>query len=152
MSMSVHAAETQDVFKRFQNRIVQIRILEASSGSRVALGSGFSVSRSGEIVTNYHVVSELVHKPAKYRAEIIYFDGHASPLKLLNFDAVHDLAIVAGDASAPVYFELDAAPLPQGTRAYSIGTPLDLGFTIVEGTYNGLLTDSQYERIHFTQG
>ncbi len=150
MSMSVHAAETQEVFKRFQNRIVQIRILEASSGSRVALGSGFSVSRNGEIVTNYHVISELVHKPAKYRAEIIYFDGHTAPLKLLDFDAVHDLALVAGDASTPVFFELYAAPLPQGTRAYSIGTPLDLGFTIVEGTYNGLLKESQYERIHFT--
>jgi len=150
LSASVQAAETQDVFKRFQNRIVQIRILEASSGSRVALGSGFSVSQDGEIITNYHVVSELVQKPKKYRAEIIYFDGHASPLRLLNFDAVHDLAVVAGDSSARHYFEMEAAPPPQGTRAYSIGTPLDLGFTIVEGTYNGLLKESQYERIHFT--
>src|SRR5512144_844901 len=86
-----HAAETQEVFKRFQNRVVQIRILETSSGSRVALGSGFSVSQTGDIVTNFHVISELVHKPEKYRAEIVYFDGHTEPLKLLNFDAVRDL-------------------------------------------------------------
>jgi hypothetical protein len=31
-----------------------------------------------------------------------------------------------------------------------VGTPLDLGFTIVEGTYNGLLEHSLYEKIHFT--
>ncbi len=144
-----HATETQDVFKRFQDRIVQIRILETSSGSRVALGSGFSVSRTGEIVTNYHVISELVYKPQQYRAEIVYFDGLTSPLKLLNFDAVRDLAIVSGNTQSP-FFDLYAAPLQQGTRVYSIGIPLDLGFTIVEGTYNGLLENSQYERIHFT--
>jgi len=144
------AAETQEVFKRFQNRIVQIRILETSSGSRVALGSGFSVSRTGEIVTNFHVISELVHKPQQYRAEIVYFDGHTEPLKLLNFDAVRDLAVVSGTAPSPFYFDLYAPPLQQGTRVFSIGIPLDLGFTIVEGTYNGLLENSQYEKIHFT--
>ena len=69
LALPAHAAKTQEVFKRFQDRIVQIRILESSSGSRVALGSGFSVSRDGEIVTNYHVVSELVQKPQQYRAD-----------------------------------------------------------------------------------
>ncbi len=147
---AAHATETQDVFKRFQDRIVQIRILEASSGSRVELGSGFAVSSSGEIVTNYHVISMLVQKPRQYRAEIVYFDGHTSPLKLLNFDAVHDLAIVSGNVRPSSFFSLYALPLPQGTRVFSVGTPLDLGFTIVEGTYNGLLEDSQYEKIHFT--
>ena len=145
-----HAAETQEVFKRFQNGIVQIRILETSSGSRVALGSGFSVSKTGEIVTNFHVISELVHKPQQYRAEIVYFDGHTEPLKLLNFDAVRDLAIVSGNTPSPFFFELYAPSLQQGTRLFSIGIPLDLGFTIVEGTYNGLLENSQYEKIHFT--
>jgi serine protease Do len=145
-----HAAETQEVFKRFQNRIVQIRILETSSGSRVALGSGFSVSRTGEIVTNYHVISELVQKPQQYRAEIVYFDGHTEPLKLLNFDAVRDLAVVSGTTPSSFFFDLYATPLQRGTRVFSIGIPLDLGFTIVEGTYNGLLDNSQYEKIHFT--
>jgi serine protease Do len=147
---SVQGAETQEVFKRFQDRIVQIRILESSSGSRVELGSGFRVSRTGEIITNYHVISKLVDKPQQYRAEVVYFDGHATALKLLNFDAVRDLAIVSGDARSSSFFDLYALPLPQGTRVFSIGTPLDLGFTIVEGTYNGLLENSQYEKIHFT--
>ena len=149
LAMPAQAAQTQEVFKRFQDRIVQIRILESSSGSRVALGSGFSVSRDGEIVTNYHVVSELVQKPQQYRAEIVYFDGSTSPLKLLNFDVIRDLAIVSGKPTN-ASFDLYAPPLAQGTRVFSIGTPLDLGFTIVEGTYNGLLEKSQYEKIHFT--
>jgi serine protease Do len=144
-----HATETQDIFKHFEDRIVQIRILETSSGSRVALGSGFCVSAAGEIVTNYHVIADLVHEPEKYRAEIVSFDGRTSPLTLLNFDAVNDLAVVAGNAPSS-FFELYTPPLQKGMRLYSMGVPLDLGFTIVEGTYNGLLADSQYEKIHFT--
>ncbi len=149
-TVPAHATETQEVFKRFQNRVVQVRILETSSGSRAALGSGFIVSKTGEIITNYHVIAELVHKPQQYRAEIVYFDGHTEPLKLLNFDAVRDLAVVSGNAPSAFFFDLYAPPLQRGTRVFSIGIPLDLGFTIVEGTYNGLLENSQYEKIHFT--
>src|SRR4029079_1182406 len=40
--------------------------------------------------------------------------------------------------------------LPKGERIYAMGNPLDLGFTIVEGTYNGLVDKSYDERIHFS--
>jgi hypothetical protein len=40
--------------------------------------------------------------------------------------------------------------LPKGERLYSMGNPLDLGFTIVEGIYNGPVERSYTERIHFS--
>jgi serine protease Do len=40
--------------------------------------------------------------------------------------------------------------LPKGERLYSMGNPLDLGFTINEGIYNGLVERSYNERMHFT--
>ena len=43
-----------------------------------------------------------------------------------------------------------AGRLPKGERIYAMGNPLDLGFTIVEGTYNGLVDKSYDERIHFS--
>jgi serine protease Do len=43
-----------------------------------------------------------------------------------------------------------ASPPAKGERLYAMGNPLDLGFTIVEGTYNGLVERSYGERIHFT--
>ena len=43
-----------------------------------------------------------------------------------------------------------AGRLPKGERLYSMGNPLDLGFTIVEGTYNGPVERSYNERIHFS--
>ena len=41
------------------------------------------------------------------------------------------------------------APLVQGERIYSLGNPLDVGFAITEGTYNGLVQRSFYPRIFF---
>ena len=40
--------------------------------------------------------------------------------------------------------------LPKGERLFAMGNPLDLGFTIVEGTYNGLVDKSYNERFHFS--
>jgi len=69
---------------------------------------------------------------------------------LIDFDVVHDLAVVRASLPAHTGFELHPNPVPIGMRLFSIGTPLDLGFTIVEGTYNGLIEASLYEKIHFT--
>jgi S1-C subfamily serine protease len=147
---AAQGVETRHLFSRHQDRIVQVRILEASSGSKAGVGSGFVVTASGLIVTNYHVIADLVHHPEQYRGEILTVGGRLAPLRLVNFDVVHDLALVATDLEFPGALKLVTTPLGVGERLYAIGTPLDLGFTIVEGTYNGLLEYSLYEKIHFT--
>ena len=143
-------AATEDVFRRFQDRLVQVRILEASAGSQAAVGSGFFATSSGLIVTNYHVIADLIQHPARYRGEVLTADGQRARLTLVDFDVIHDLALVATELPPHHWFELQQGAIPIGMRAFSIGTPLDLGFTIVEGTYNGLLEHSLYEKIHFT--
>src|SRR4029077_3549412 len=40
-------------------------------------------------------------------------------------------------------------PLSQGERIYSLGNPLDVGFAVTEGTYNGLVRRSFYPQIFF---
>lgn len=149
-SLSTARADTQQIFSRYQDRIVQVRILESSSGAKAGVGSGFVASASGLIVTNYHVIADLVQKPEQYRGEVLTATGRLAALRLINFDVVHDLALIATDLKFPAHLSLATEPLDTGQRLYSIGTPLDLGFTIVEGTYNGLLEHSLYEKIHFT--
>lgn len=143
-------AATEDVFERYQNSIVQVRILEASSSAKAGVGSGFVASGDGLIVTNYHVVSDLILHPSQYRGEILTGDNRLGKLQLIDFDAIHDLALVRTDVPLAPPLALVTRDLPIGTRVFSVGTPLDLGFTIVEGTYNGLLKQSLYEKIHFT--
>src|SRR4029077_10835207 len=56
----------------------------------------------------------------------------------------------AGRAVLRLRRDRDGARPAQGERLYSMGNPLDLGFTVNEGTYNGLVGRSYNERIHFT--
>jgi serine protease Do len=143
---------TPRVFERFGDAVVQVRVVDGSSGTKRSLGSGFYIDERGTIVTNYHVVADLVHHPGRYRAERIDHTGTAAPIDLLAVDVVHDLAVARHAADRPAR-PVRVAPVPKltkGTRLYALGNPEDYGLIIVEGTYNGLLDHSFYNRIHFT--
>ena len=75
-------------------------------------------------------------------------------MQILQLDVLHDLALLkAGDAGIKPFdalsFRTDAQPLSQGERIYSLGNPLDVGFAVTEGTYNGLVKRSFYPQIFF---
>jgi len=143
--------ETPAVFRRFAGQVVKLQLVEASSGARSVTGTGFYVSPRGHLMTNYHVISELVHEPARYRAEMLREGAPPLPVRVIAIDVVRDLAVVATDSAAPSWFALDSGAAPaQGQRLYSLGHPGDLGIAIVEGTYNGRLPHTLYPRIHFT--
>ncbi|WP_374339547.1 S1C family serine protease [Leeia sp.] len=149
-SQADNAPSTEAVFEQSKQRFVQLRILEKSANEKTSLGSGFIVNSRGQIITNYHVISDLVFRPDLYRGEVFYSDSEVRPLKVVNVDVIHDLAVVETGRPANDFFQIEPTAPPKGTRVYAIGTPHDLGFTIVEGTYNGLLVGSLYEKIHYT--
>ena len=141
---------TEDVFRQFSSRVVEIEVQETGSAAKASIGSGFYVSVDGHLATNYHVVSKLVQYPERYRARIIGSDDEPLQVEVLAVDVAHDLAIVRTDRAAKAYFTLVNIEAPQGLRLYSMGHPLDLGLNIVEGTYNGFLKHALDQRIHFT--
>src|ERR1700735_1277960 len=63
-------------------------------------------------------------------------------------------AMIGIDRTAQPFFQFDgravAGTLPKGERLYAMGDPLDLGSSIVDGTYNGLVDRSYADRYHFT--
>jgi hypothetical protein len=144
-------ASTEGVYARYRDAVLQVKIVDQGSGSKSSIGSGFMVSADGLVITNYHVVAELIHQPERYRAEYLRGDaGGSGALQLLDIDVVHDLALLRG-ATLRGPFLRPARQLPaKGERLFAFGNPHDLGLTIVEGTYNGLLEDSLYDKIHFT--
>lgn len=145
------AAQTEDVFRLYSDRVVKIEVQEVGSAAKASIGSGFFVGERGLVLTNFHVVAELVHRPDAYRARLGLGDGDAdSPLEVLNVDVVHDLALVRTELPNATFLLLAAEDPPQGMRLYALGHPLDLGLNIVEGTYNGFLQHARDERIHFT--
>ncbi|MCP5419624.1 MAG: trypsin-like peptidase domain-containing protein [Gammaproteobacteria bacterium] len=144
------AGETERVFANYENNVVQIRILDQESGSKSSIGSGFLAGSQGQVITNFHVVAELVHHPDQYRAEFLFENGESGALSLLDIDVVHDLALLKMAGSPAHYLTVSARQPAKGERLFSLGNPHDLGLTIVEGTYNGHLEKSLYEKIHFT--
>jgi hypothetical protein len=141
---------TADVFKRNADRVVKIQVVENESAAKASIGSGFYVTDRGHIITNYHVISDLVHGPERYHAQVVDAQGTSHKVTVLGIDVVHDLALLGADFKPRAFFTLGAASVAQGNRLYSLGHPEDLGLSIVEGTYNGLLSHTLHPRIHFT--
>jgi hypothetical protein len=141
---------TPDVFRRFSAQVVKIHVIETGSAAKAELGSGFFVTGAGHLVTNYHVISKLVHAPERYRAEMVQASGEKRAVSVLAVDVVHDLAILRSEATPPRFFSIAPVQVRQGERLYSLGHPSDLGLSIVEGTFNGLLQHTLYPKLHFT--
>lgn len=147
------AQETaQDLFTQYRNALFQIQIIELASGNKSAIGSGFRVGKQGLIATNYHVISDYIYSPDKYRMQYMDTNGEKGNLTLHNFDIVNDLAIVKTEVNVDSLTSFTLAnTLPrQGVPIYSLGNPHDLGMIVVPGTFNGLKKTSYYQRIHFT--
>lgn len=143
------------VYAKARPKLLQIRTVLTTAGRQSSIGSGFLVSADGLALTNYHVVSQFAQEPTTYRMEYAAPDGAKGNLKLLAIDVTNDLAVVQlEDVAKRDYFQFYPAAvegnIPKGERLYSMGNPLDLGFTIVEGTYNSQVEKSYQERIHFS--
>jgi hypothetical protein len=148
--LSAQEYSSRELFQHFRQAIVQVRITNTLSGEKTAIGSGFYVSAKGHILTNYHVISFLVHKPEDYSIEVIHLDGQTEKAELQNLDVLHDLAIIKTGRTPGIHLRLSDRPLQKGSRIASMGNPHDLGLTVVGGLYNGIIKDSLAERIHFT--
>ncbi|MGH9324595.1 MAG: S1 family peptidase [Vicinamibacteria bacterium] len=150
-SHALQVPPTEEVFRKFSDHVVKIEVQETGSAAKASIGSGFFVSPGGHLVTNYHVIAQVVQHPDRYRASLVRGDeDETTPIEVLNVDAAHDLAIVKSGEPAPAHFTLEERNTLQGVRLYSLGHPLDLGLNIVEGTYNGFLKHALDQRIHFT--
>ncbi len=148
------SAAAESIYAVARPGLLQIRTLVEAAGRQSSIGSGFLVSSDGLAVTNYHDVSQYALEPKTYRLEFARPDGSQGALKLIAIDVANDVAIVKLDGTELPHLEFDQAALedksPRGERLYAMGNPLDLGFTIVEGTYNGFVEKSYNPRVHFT--
>jgi hypothetical protein len=140
----------QILFDTAKEKVLKIRVVLNATQSQASVGSGFVVSADGLVVTNFHVVSAYLQRPADYTVEFTGHDGSRGPLKLINVDVVHDLALLRIAGGPHPHFDLLSGSMSKGERGFSIGNPHDLGLTIVEGTYSGFVLESLYEHIHFT--
>jgi S1-C subfamily serine protease len=144
------SAEARAVFDRAKDTLVQLRVIHRSTRAQSATGSGFIASPDGLVVTNYHVVSKLALEPGSYELELKRSDGSSAKPQLLAVDVASDLAVLTAEGGGQPSLAIREAPLIKGDRGFALGHPLDLGPTIVEGTYNGYVETEFVPRIHFS--
>jgi len=150
VSTSTRADSAEQLFARYEPALLQVRVLEQASGAKAAIGSGFVINQPNLLVTNYHVVSDAVLFPTKYRLEYLNNLQQKGTLKVLAVDVINDLALLETDYQPEQRFNIESKNPPQGATIYSLGNPHDLGMIVVPGTYNGLQKFGYYPRIHFT--
>lgn len=102
------------------------------------LGSGFFISKNGYIVTNHHVISDLVDPKHEGYARLYIKLAEDSttriPAKVIGYDSVIDLALLKAEIDAPYVFTLgSSADLDVGDRIYAIGSPVGLEKTLTSG-------------------
>ena len=95
---------TAEIFRRFADRVVKIEVVETGSGAKATVGSGFLVTAAGHLVTNYHVVSQFVRRPERYRVQWYDAAGRVRPGRVIGVDVVRDLAVVSTDVATDRFF------------------------------------------------
>ncbi|MDX1626555.1 MAG: serine protease [Wenzhouxiangellaceae bacterium] len=153
-SLRAQAGEYGALFERLKPALFTVEVVERDSGNKAAIGTAFLVTGDGRLATNYHVVSEHMLDPDRYGLRYRDADDGTGPLRLVDVDVLHDLAVVefaeAGDRRlAPPFALADALPAI-GESVLALGNPYDIGIGIVPGTFNGLATSQYRSRIHFT--
>lgn len=154
----IPSGAAQSLWTSSKNRLLRIRIVPIGQSSQTSVGSGFFVSAEGLVVSNFHVISQVALKPERYEIQYELPDGEKGKLSLLAVDVVHDLSLLRLQSAAgvsakprdPFNFRPPAKPLARGERIFSLGNPLDVGFAVTEGTYNGLVERSFVPNLFFS--
>lgn len=102
------------------------------------IGSGFFIDPRGYIITNHHVIEEIVSpKNSGYGKVFIKMAEDSDqriPARVVGYDSVHDLALLKTEAEVPYTFNLgSSSELHVGDKIYAIGSPLGLERTLTSG-------------------
>jgi len=146
------SSSAQRLYSLAKGDLLQLRVLLKNGRTQSSVGSGFLIGTGNLVVTNYHVMSQIALEPETYVGEYVDTHGKRGPVELLAVDVLHDLAVVRIDIKGSGFFNVpeQLPALTQGQYLYSLGNPLDLGFAISEGAYNGIVSRSFYDQLMFT--
>ena len=104
----------------------------------IVIGSGFFIDRRGYIVTNHHVIAEMVNPKRKTSCKLyikLPSDMEKKiPAKVVGYDSVMDIALLKVEIEPAFVFELgSSSELKVGDSINAIGTPIGLEGTLTGG-------------------
>ena len=114
------------------------KVENGSGYADIVIGSGFFIDRRGYIVTNHHVIAEVVNPKRKTNCKV-YIKLPADmekkiPAKVVGWDSVLDLALLKVEYEPDFVLALgSSSDLEVGDNISAIGTPIGLEGTITSG-------------------
>lgn len=137
-------AELPDTVSKITPSVVAIGIHTPieQSGNKV-LGTGFVVGDGKKVITNYHVVSQILDPLIVQYFVVIHGKGRnvkAYKAEVARIDPVHDLAVLTFDA---VLEPMDLASdklLPPGTDVAFTGFPIGAAIGLYPATHKGMIS------------
>lgn len=102
------------------------------------IGSGFFISNDGYIITNNHVIADVVDKKStgysKLYIKLAENPDLKIPAKVIGWDPQIDLALLKTEVDVPYVFSLgSSSDLEVGNKIYAIGSPVGLERTLTSG-------------------
>lgn len=128
-----------------------IKVTYGVGVSDSVVGSGFFIDERGYIITNHHVIADLVDPEYEGYARLyikLASDPETKiPAKVIGYDSILDLALLKTEAPVPCVLELDFSnDLSAGDKVTVIGSPYGLDASVSQGII------SSTDRKLFTQG
>lgn len=74
----------QAMWNKARTQLLRIRIVPIGQTSQASVGSGFFVSQTGLLISNYHVISLVALKPDRYQILYETPSGDKGELSLLG--------------------------------------------------------------------
>jgi S1-C subfamily serine protease len=137
---------TETLFERVKPSVFTIEVHTGNEAAKSAQGSGYLVSDTGHIITNYHVVGTYVEEPDRYRIRARNHTGEYA-VRLMRFDLVNDLAVLQADGVKAPSLPLASQSPARGAPIVALGNPQGLGLSLIEGIFNGFADKGVVDRM-----
>lgn len=124
----------QAIIKKIQPSVVAV-ITYDEQGNKLRQGSGFFISKNGDVITNIHVLND------SYSAKVKTSDGQEYTVtKILAEDTRGDIIRISADIPANVVHPLilSNSLAKVGDRIIVIGSPFGLEQTVSDGVVSGV--------------
>jgi S1-C subfamily serine protease len=123
--------------------IVKVQVKNIVSNEKESVGSGFFISKDGEIISNFHVISGHIKDPNITKVVVsIGTDPKEYEVKIKNIDVLNDLSLLKLDVNPLEHINfnintLDNEDITLGTKVFSVGFPNNWRLTVSDGLLNG---------------
>ncbi len=138
--------EAKRIYQLASSLVFPIHISATLDAPKVSYGTGFVIRKTGLIATNFHVVSQAVLEPTRYKPFLV-IDGKKVQAEIVAFDLIADLALLRVDQNFPGELVLRDELPSVGEKLFSVGLPEDLSMLVTEGNSGGTSIDLLSENI-----